>query len=180
MAEPASRHFSLVAFPTAPTQRLWLVVLVDPPAPQAGAPIRVRLLYRFLSLLRPGFRHVFAISPEGTENQWLVVNPGSDALAVGCLNSTSVIDELRAAVADGRAHVVAVSGQQPPTWKFRGLFTCVATIAHLTGVDAGPFTTPWRLYRRMSAGLAPVGDQSLVQSRRAGSKLRFSPRQQSK
>ncbi|MDF1731229.1 MAG: hypothetical protein P1U49_06965 [Minwuia sp.] len=155
MAAPASRRFSLIALPTTPAQRLWLVIFIDPARPGPGASLRVRLLYLLLRPLRPGFRHVMAISPEGPDHRWLMVNPASDTLAVGCLHSTSVVSELRAAVAAGRAHVVAVSARQPPTWKFRGLFTCVATIAHLTGTEAGPFTTPWRLHQRMTGGQAP-------------------------
>ena len=156
MSAPASRRFSLIALPTAPAQRPWLVIFIDPDRPAPGAKLRVRLLYLLLRPLRPGFRHVMAISPEGPDHRWLMVNPASDALAVGFLQSTRVVSELRAAVADGRAQVVAVNGRQPPTWKFRGLFTCVAAIAHLTGTEAGPFTTPWRLYRRMRESRKPL------------------------
>lgn len=156
MAAPASRRFSLISLPTAHAQRPWLVIFIDPERPGPGAPLRVRLLHLLLRPLRPGFRHVMAISPEGPDHRWLMVNPASDTLAVGCLLSTSVVSELRAAVADGRAHVVVVNARQPPTWKFRGLFSCVATIAHLTGTEAGPFTTPWRLYRRMKASQQPA------------------------
>lgn len=155
MATPARRRFSLIPLPTAPAQRPWLVIFIDTARPGPDARLRVRLLYLLLRPLRPGFRHVMAISPDGPDHRWLMVNPASDTLAVGCLHSTIVTEELRAAVADGRAHVVAVNGTQPATWKFRGLFTCVATIAHLTGTEAGPFTTPWRLYRRMKASQNP-------------------------
>ena len=155
MAAPASRRFSLIALPTAPVQRPWLVIFIDPDRPAPGASLRVRLLYLLLRPLRPGVRHVMAISPDGPGHRWLMVNPASDTLAVGCLHSTSVVSELRAAVAAGRARVVAVNARQPPTWKFRGLFTCVAAIAHLTGTEAGPFTTPWRLHQRMTEGQPP-------------------------
>lgn len=156
MSAPASRRFSLIALPTAPAQRPWLVIFIDPARPAPGAKLRVRLLHLLLRPLRRGFRHVMAISPDGPDHRWLMVNPASDALAVGCLHSTSVVNELRAAVADGRARVMAVNGGQPTTWKFRGLFTCVATIAHLTGTEAGPFTTPWQLYRRMKESQKPL------------------------
>jgi len=156
MAAPASRRFSLIPLPTAPAQRPWLVIFIDPDRPAPGASLRVRLLYLLLRPLRPGFRHVMAISPDGPDHRWLMVNPASDTLAVGCLHSTSVVRELRAAVADGRAHVVAVNARQPPTWKFRGLFTCVAAVAHLTGTKAGPFTTPWRLNQRMKDSQDPL------------------------
>lgn len=151
MATSRTHRASLLPLPTAPVHRPWLVIFVDPVWPGRGRRFRDRVLLRFLARLRPGFRHVMAISPEGTGHRWLVVNPASDMLAVGLLDSTGVIPELRAAVAGGRAHVVAVTGRQPTGWRFRGLFSCVATIAHLTGAPAGPFTTPWRLYRRLTA-----------------------------
>jgi len=152
MAEPVSRRYSLFPVQTEPLHRPWLVIFLDPAPPGPGTTIRNRILYRLLTLLRPGFRHVMAVSPEGPEDQWLVVNPGSDILAIGYLDGGGVIAELQSAVAAGRARVVVVMASRPDGWRFRGLFTCVAAIAHLTGTRAGPFTTPWRFHRRLKRG----------------------------
>ncbi|MDF1719683.1 MAG: hypothetical protein P1U65_03320 [Minwuia sp.] len=151
MAENINPRSSLLALPTAPTRRPWLVIFVDPGPAEPGAALRNRILLRLLKRLRPGFRHVLAISPEGQDNSWLVVNPGSDMLAVGILNSSTVMADLRHAVILGRAHFVTVTATRPPAWRFRGLFTCVAAIAHLTGTPAGPFCTPWRFYQHLRA-----------------------------
>lgn len=182
MAEHIGGRRGLLPLPTAPVNRPWLVIFVDPHPVEPDGPWRNRVLHRLLLNLRPGFRHVLAISPEGTGNGWLVVNPGSDMLAVGILNGSHVLADLRHAMALGHARVLAVTASRPNGWRFRGLFTCVATIAHLTGVRAGPFCTPWRLYRRLLVASEQQRRQpsSLCHSGRAGSKFRFSPRQQSK
>lgn len=151
MAAHIETRGSLLSLPTAPAHRIWLVVFIDPHPVAPGGPWRNRVLHRLLHILRPGFRHVLAISPEGQGNGWLVVNPGSDMLAVGILNGSHVMADLRHAIALGHAHVLAISASRPTGWRFRGLFTCVAAIAHLTGVRAGPFCTPWRLHQRMVA-----------------------------
>jgi len=151
MAEDATRQGSLLHLPTAPVHRPWLVIFVDPGAAAPGCRLRNRVLHLLLRCLRPGFRHVLAISPEGRGNAWLVVNPGSDVLSVGVVHGSHIIPDLRRAVAGGHARVIAVTASRPAGWRFRGLFTCVATIAHLTGVRAGPFCTPWGLHRRMTS-----------------------------
>lgn len=131
--------------------RPWIVVFLDPPEPAPDAPWRNRLLARLLRRLRPGFRHVLALSPEGMAGDWLVVNPGGLGLAIGITRGAPALPALRRLLAAGQAHAVVVTARPGPVWRLRGLFTCVTVIAHLTGMPAGPLTTPAAFHKRLLA-----------------------------
>ena len=140
----------LIDFTLPEPPQVWLVVFVDPPGPGPDAPRANRALCAVLKLLRPGFRHVLAVSPHVTGG-WLICNPGSCHLAISAAPDRDVLPPLVEAVERGRARCIATIARQPERIHLRGLFTCVNVVAHLIGVDCPPFTTPWRFYRRIAA-----------------------------
>ncbi|PJK29430.1 hypothetical protein [Minwuia thermotolerans] len=151
--KPCSAPLVPFAAPAGPG--LWLVVFLDPPEPGPDDPLPNRLLARALRLLRPGFRHVLAISPvvgAGDPGRgWLVCNPGARALGLGVAPSHETLRVLRRLVRQGRARCVAVTAREPARMQPRGLFTCVQVVAHLIGVPCHPFATPRGLWRRIAA-----------------------------
>lgn len=140
---------SLLDFRLPDPPQIWLIVFIDPPAPPPGAALPNRLLHHALGLLRPGFRHVLAVSP--VQTGWLVCNPGSCTLTLGVVRDTDVLPPLMTAIRSGSARAIAVLARQPARVRLRGLFTCVNVIAHLTGIECHPFTTPYGLHRRIAA-----------------------------
>ncbi|WP_416899577.1 MAG: hypothetical protein ACMVY4_07685 [Minwuia sp.] len=138
----------LLDFDLPDPAQVWLVVFLDPPSAAADTPLRNRLLGALLGLLRPGFRHVFAVSPVGPDG-WLIVNPASCGLTAGLVRGPLVPASIRRGTETGRARCVAVTARRPAVWQPRGLFTCSNVIAHLTGISAHPFLTPYGLWRRM-------------------------------
>lgn len=145
----------LVAFAAPQPAAVWLVVFLDPPPVPRNAPLPNRLLGACLKALRPGFRHVLALSPAvrtgAPGREWLIFNPGARMLAVGLAPSHETLRTLRRLIARGRARCRVAIAREPATVRPRGLFTCVQAVAHLTGTGCHPFTTPHGLWRRMGA-----------------------------
>lgn len=142
----------------------WLLVFCDPPPCPEGAGWRERLLYRGLSLLRPGFRHVFAVRPSEAFDGWVMVNPHSGSLDVVEVPRDAVFwwdgspllgeqwfDSLFVMAERGLVHLAVVVGVQRQEFQPRGLLTCVAVVKHLIGWNkSGTTFTPWQLYRAVS------------------------------
>lgn len=141
---------SLLDFDLPDPPQIWLIVFLNPPDAPPDAPWPNRLLGWTLKALRPGFRHVLAVSPL-TTGGWLICNPGSCFLGIGLVQGPQPLRHIREGVELGNAHCLAVVAQRPDVIRLRGLFTCVNAIAHLTGITCGTCTTPWRLYRRIAA-----------------------------
>jgi hypothetical protein len=126
------------------TNPQWLVVFCDPEDAGPGQPLALRLVGGLLrALLKPGFRHVYALRPLHTvEGQWLYVNH-----SLTCLD----LFELPQEFANGiRGEVVRVAARRPISWVPRLVPTCVTTVAHLLGVPSRPWTTPYALYRHLT------------------------------
>jgi len=141
---------SLIDFTPPEPPQVWLVAYINAPQAAADAPWKNRLLSRLLGLLRPGFQHVLAVSPL-RNGDWLVCNPGSLHLGLTVAPRCHVLEPLREGVAAGGIRCQAVIAERPSAWQLRGLFTCANVIAHLVGVPARPFLTPYALYRRIEA-----------------------------
>jgi len=138
--------------PTAPAQTApeWIVAFCDPPPLPPGSPWRNRLLYRLLTgLLKPGFRHCYALRPLHLADGWLLFNPHSACTDVLELRGQGFAAELAAAAAAGRCCLVRVAARRPGVWVPRFSATCVSAVAHLIGVPSRPWTTPFALYRRL-------------------------------
>jgi hypothetical protein len=102
---------------------------------------------KWLRLLRPGFRHCFALlaRPSG----WVVYNPLSHFTEVEVLaNGTS--EELSRWFRSQGYRVVACEAAEPmpvpAPWR---PYTCVEAIKRVLGLRAPWVFTPWQLYRRL-------------------------------
>ncbi len=128
---------------------VWLVAFCDPEPPPRAARWRDRLLYRALcALLRPGFRHCYAMR-RAYGGGWVLFNPHSARTDILDLPDDAYPARVLADAASGRGAVVVVAARRPVGWVPRGLFTCVASVAHLLGVPSRPWTTPHTLYRHL-------------------------------
>ncbi len=143
----------------------WWVVFSDPDpiAPEDWPRIkrRDRVLYRLLGLLKPGFRHVWAMKRAENFSGWLLLNVLSGGVQVcevadgtpvhvGGRAFADYHDFLLATEAAGLAHIVVAPVQPGTYWRFRGPLSCVSAIKHTLGVEAPFVWTPWQLYRHIS------------------------------
>jgi|GEM_PF-1484233 len=152
----------------------WLVVFSDPEPILADdwrrVKLRDRVLYRLLGLLKPGFRHVWAMRRAENFNGWVVLNVGSGGVALFEVRDGSPVDipgalgdgplagrhfvdyhDLMMAMDDaGLAHIVVAPVQPGQHWRFRGLFTCVSAVKHVLGIQAPWVWTPWSLHKHLS------------------------------
>lgn len=133
----------------------WLLVFCDPVRdPQImGENIKTgfhaRAMLQGLKVLKPGFRHVFAMRPAGCEG-WLVVDHRCNQLGVFHMDHDYIctVRELE------RAGVFTViECQKTHCEKVRGiagsgLLSCVAIMRRLLGISA-PVITPFGLYRHI-------------------------------
>lgn len=140
-------------FPPAPAAALnplWFAVFCDPEAMPPAAPRRNRILSAVLrGLLKPGFRHVYAMRPMHLADGWLVFNPHSACTDVLELPGQDYALRVRAEAEAGRCAVVAVAARRPIAWVPRVSATCAVAVAHLLGVPSWPWTTPHALYRHL-------------------------------
>lgn len=112
----------------------------------------------WLRLLRPGFRHCFAVveilggvnaAPGGQGGSWVLYNPLSNGtqLAVWTLDNE---ETLRAWL---RLHdyVVVETRARPLDARLFGWrpYTCVEAVKRVLGLHAPGVFTPWQLYRRL-------------------------------
>ncbi len=143
----------------------WLVVFSDldpiPPEDWLRVKRRDRVLYRLLGLLKPGFRHVWAMKRAEYFNGWLVLNVLSGGVHVFEVADATPVHVggrsfadyhafLRAMEGTGRAHMIVAPVQPGTHWRFRGILSCVSAIKHTLGVEAPWVWTPWQLYRHLS------------------------------
>lgn len=136
----------------------WIVAFCDPEPLPPGAPLRNRVLTRALrTLLKPGFRHCYAMRPLALADGWLVFNPHSLCIDVWEEPGDAAIRRLAAAVAAGRARWLRVAARRPLAWAPRGVATCVSAVAHLLGAPSRPWTTPYRFYRSLQQEESAMG-----------------------
>lgn len=110
---------------------------------ECGEPIgrKERLLKWFLSQLKPGFQHCYAMRPVG-RGLWLIVNPTQSLLRVD-VRPLSPQDEVALLLAQHRL----AEADEWPLWRLRGVYSCVGTVKQLLGIQAPWIWTPWQLYR---------------------------------
>ncbi len=102
----------------------------------------------WLRLLRPGFRHCFAVLNDGS--RWIAVDPLAQMLEVSVPPVTADFDLPGWFAASGHTVVATTipSGLRTPApW---GPFTCVETCKRLIGLHDFFVVTPWQLYRRLT------------------------------
>lgn len=126
---PASRE------PVAP-QRAWIVF--------CGETERW-----WLRLLRPGFRHCFALLHDG--GRWLLFDPLAPHLELSCLPLPSGYDAPGWYARQPDMRVVPArlrrDTRRPAPL---GPFTCVEAVKRLLGIHARLIVTPWQLFRYLT------------------------------
>ena len=117
-----------------------------------------RTAVRWLSWLKPGYRHCFVAVDDGVE--WLTVDPLLHRLEIRASGLPSGFD-LAAEYRRMALEVVEVVPAPVPVRRAPlGLFTCVETAKRLLGIRARWILTPWQLRRwllRRPAGGAARG-----------------------
>lgn len=100
---------------------------------------------RWAKLLRPGFRHCFAVI--GRRRKWIVFDPMSSFTNIGAFSGPS-IDDVAGWYRQFGFTVVKTKvrrDQSAPTdWRF---LTCVEAVKRVLGIRARWVITPWQLYR---------------------------------
>ncbi len=142
----------------------WTIVFSDlEPLPPSAA-WSARALYAGLRLLRPGFRHCFAIRPAEAFAGWIVANPGGGGLDILDLRADQALPApdgqvwlaqewvhgLTVAAGQGTVHLVRARARRRTQFRPRGPLTCVSCIKHLLGHQS-PALTPYALYRSLKA-----------------------------
>ncbi|MCB1537778.1 MAG: hypothetical protein H6865_05275 [Rhodospirillales bacterium] len=106
---------------------------------------------RLLRLLRPGFRHCFALMRVSGQRggQWLFVDSMLHRLEVRGCDFPVDFDMPRHLRAQG--YRVIRAPRLDPAPRFAGIrpFTCVEAMKRLIGLDARFVFTPWQLYRHL-------------------------------
>ncbi len=99
----------------------------------------------WLKLLKPGFRHCFAVVR--ISGQWLVYDPLSHHTRLDLAGSDdAVLDYL--AERGCRLVPVRLNPPEPRPVPWRP-FTCVEAVKRLIGLRAGGVLTPWQLYKHL-------------------------------
>lgn len=102
---------------------------------------------RWAKILRPGFRHCFAVV--GRHGRWIIFDPMSSFTNLGVFSGPSIDD-----VADWYRQFgftvvktdVRRGQSQPAEWR---PFTCVEAVKRVLGIRAPWVITPWQLYRHI-------------------------------
>lgn len=101
----------------------------------------------WLRMLRPGFRHCFALLR--SKGEWLYYDPMSHYTFTGVIGAYPVLPLLRVFRARGM-HALLVRPDRPPrvaqAWRF---YTCVEAVKRVLGLQEPWVLTPWQLYRRL-------------------------------
>ena len=103
----------------------------------------------WLRLLRPGFRHCFAVLADAAG--WTVLDPLSGRLVVARLDVPAAFD-LPGFYRRAGFAVAGPFAPAPPRWRWLpplAPFTCVALCRAVLGAGAPFALTPWGLFRRL-------------------------------
>ena len=102
----------------------------------------------WLRVLRPGFRHCFALLR--SKGEWLYYDPMSHYTFTGVIGAYPVLPLLRVFRARGM-RALLVRPDRPPriaqAWRF---YTCVEAVKRVLGLQEPWVLTPWQLYRRLA------------------------------
>ena len=102
---------------------------------------------RWAKLLRPGFRHCFAVV--GRDERWVVFDPMSSFTNLGVFSGPTIDDVAEWYRQFGFTVIKTVvrrEGSPPAEWR---LFTCVEAVKRVLGIRAPWVITPWQLYRHI-------------------------------
>lgn len=102
---------------------------------------------RFLKILKPGFRHCFALMRD--DARWLLIDPmlhKMDINAASCAHDFDLPGYLRR---QGYRVVRAPAFSPERRMCFPAPFTCVEAMKRLIGLQDWRVFTPWQLYRRL-------------------------------
>ena len=102
---------------------------------------------RFLRLLKPGFRHCFALIRG--QGAWLMVDPMLHKMDVSFAQVPADFDFPAWMRARGYRVLRAPKLQPPRRMALPSPFTCVEAMKRLIGLHDWRVLTPWQLYRRM-------------------------------
>ncbi|WP_247883246.1 hypothetical protein [Azospirillum brasilense] len=117
-------------------------------SPRAWVVFRGEAELWWLRLLKPGFRHCFALLHDG--RRWVIVDPLSPFTDVSVLDLPASFDLPGWYRGLGMAVTPALVRRgltRPAPW---GPFTCVEAVKRLLGLHAPGVLTPWQLYRRLT------------------------------
>lgn len=101
----------------------------------------------WLRLLKPGFRHCFALL--GGNGHWVLIDPGAAVTHVGVWPHADAPD-LPQRLADAGFTLLPAPLRRHDTPAGWAPFTCVEAVKRLLGLRAPWVMTPWGLYRHLS------------------------------
>lgn len=97
-----------------------------------------------LRILKPGFRHCFAVLE--SRDGWVIYNPLSHRTEIAIIGGVSGMEIMNCYRGQGfRVVPWAISPvrPRPAPW---GLYTCVEAVKRVLGIHAPLVVTPWNLY----------------------------------
>jgi hypothetical protein len=102
----------------------------------------------WLRLLRPGFRHCFAIARQENEKEknWIVIDPLSPHLELAVLPLSAGFDLPRWLRTQNLTVVRAPVRRDHKRPAPANIFSCVEVIKRFLGIHARSIMTPWQLY----------------------------------
>lgn len=101
----------------------------------------------FLRLLKPGFRHCFALVRDA--GRWVIVDPMLHKMELGFADVPQDFDFPAWMRARGYRVVRAPRLSPPRRMAAPTPFTCVEAMKRLIGLQDWRILTPWQLYRRL-------------------------------
>lgn len=101
----------------------------------------------WLKLLKPGFRHCFAILR--TENGWLTIEALSTGTVIAALPDYPRADLMAFYREAGHRCAVVMCGERPARALPWSPFTCVESVKRLIGLSAPRVRTPFQLWKHI-------------------------------
>jgi len=98
----------------------------------------------WLRLLRPGFRHCFALIE--CDDGWVICNPASHRTEIRSIGRPAFADLLDWLFAEGTIVAVCRPADVPRRMAPVRPYTCVEAVKRLLGLRAPGVFTPWQLY----------------------------------
>ena len=123
------------------------------PAPRAWVVFCDNTELAWLRLLRPGFRHCFALLHDG--GRWLTIDPLATLLEVTAPPVEPGFDLPGWFAGQGHTVVAATIRRDLTRPAPLGLFTCVEACKRVIGLQDRVVLTPWQLYRRLTESAPP-------------------------
>lgn len=120
---------------------------------------------RWLRLLRPGFRHCFAVVR--ADGAWVVVDPLSHYTALRVVPELAGWDPARWFRAQGLTVTVTRAGEPPHRLAPWRPYTCVEAVKRVLGLRLPGVFTPWQLYRALGGSETECTGEENILDRRA-------------